>query len=234
MNVAAVVAAGGSGERLPGFVEKPYIMLGEKPILAHTIERLHRSPLINSIIVAVSSRSMDICTDIVSKFSFTKVTSVTPGGDTRTKSVYNALTKVPEDVDLVLIHDGVRPFIDEEIIAKSINVAWETGAAICAVPVVPTIKKVKRDKETIVTETLQRSDLMMIQTPQVFKRELLLSAYKKVMNGSSDADATDDSSLVEQYGHPVRIVTGSYNNIKITTPEDLIIARAVFEYMNHK
>lgn len=206
--------------------DKPYIILGDKPILAHTLIALNGSSFISEIIIIVNPKYIRYCPDkIVKRYGLNKVRNVVEGGKTRLLSVYNGLKEVSSDSDLVLIHDGVRPFIDSKIISRVIKEASMSGAAVTAVPERSTVKEVLKDR--VIHSTLKRELLWEVQTPQVFRRKLILSAYERAKK--SGIDATDDAALVEPMGEKVKVVMGSYNNIKITTPEDIIIAKAILE-----
>ncbi len=228
MKVSAVVPAAGIGSRMGMERDKPYIILGDKPVLAHTLIALNTSPIIDEIILIVRPRYIKYCNDeIVKHYCLKKIKDIVQGGKTRALSVYNGLKKVSRGSDLVLIHDGVRPFIRLEIISRVINEASKFGAAVAAVPERSTVKEVL--KGGVVHSTLKREFLWEVQTPQVFKRELIISAYDRAKG--SGIEATDDSSLVEALGHKVKVVMGSYDNIKITTQEDLVIAQAILRQL---
>jgi len=206
-----------------GEVKKPFLLLNDKPIIAHTLSRFQECDLIDEIVPIVSAEDIDRTWRIVGKYEFTKVTKVVPGGETRQRSVYNGLRTLGERTDVVVIHDGVRPFVTDEVIRKCVKRALEGGAAIAAVPVKDTIKEVSPDG--VVLHTLERSRLWAIQTPQVFQKKLILKAHELALERG--IEATDDAALVEMMGGKVHVVMGSYENIKITTPEDLILARAL-------
>jgi 2-C-methyl-D-erythritol 4-phosphate cytidylyltransferase len=164
------------------------------------------------------------------KYRIDKISKIVEGGRRRQDSVLKGVEALDSRTDLVLIHDAVRPFITKEMVFSVIREGQRTGAAVVGVPVKATIKEVKTQKpkrktKPIVKETLNRNNLWEIQTPQVFKKELLLKAYKRFGNVS----VTDDAMLVEKLGAKVSVVLGSYKNIKITTPEDLVIARAILK-----
>lgn len=223
MVVSALIPAAGRGERMGGEVKKPFLLLNDKPIIVHTLSRFQRCDLIDEIIPIVSAEDVDRTWRIVRKYEFTKVTKVVSGGETRQRSVYNGLRTLGEKTDVVVIHDGVRPFVTDEIIRGCVERAFKAGAAIAAVPVKDTIKEVS--PEGIVLHTLERSRLWAIQTPQVFRKKLILKAHELALERG--IEATDDAALVEMMGGKVHVVMGSYENIKITTPEDLILARTL-------
>lgn len=223
MRVTAIVPAAGSGRRLKAEVEKPYILLKRKPIIVHTLKRLSSSPLISEIILAVNNKYITLALDLIKKFKIKKIKAVVAGGKTRAQSVYNCLRYISESSDIVLIHDGVRPGIDNQLIAKVVKGAKQFKAAIVAIPVIATLKEV--NSRLMVKTTLPRNKIWAVQTPQVFSKDLIVEAYAKAK--SKRNKATDDAFLVEQLGRPVKIVEGTYLNIKITTKEDLILAKAI-------
>lgn len=218
MKVTCVVPSAGRGQRLNFKEDKPFIILGKRPILAHTLKALHESRSIDGIIVVVSQNNLKRAKGLVKKYRLNKVHAIISGGKRRFDSVKNGLAKV-DDADFVLIHDGVRPFIDQNLIKSVLEAAKRQGAAVLATASRQTIKLI--NKNLFVTKTPKRKTLWEAQTPQAFRRDLIIEAYKK----AKDRNATDDSSLVERLGHKVKIVKGSYRNIKITTPEDLELAR---------
>ncbi|NJD01742.1 MAG: 2-C-methyl-D-erythritol 4-phosphate cytidylyltransferase [Ruminiclostridium sp.] len=224
--ICALIAAAGKGSRMNMDINKQYIEVGGKPILARTIEIFEDCGQVGEIILVVNSNDIVYCKqNIVDVFGFRKVTAIVAGGDTRQASVYNGLLQLDGNCGIVLIHDGARPFVSEESVAESIAIAREFGAACVAVPVKDTIKSA--DDNDIVQETLERSRLWSIQTPQTFRYGLILDAHKKALEAGFSG--TDDAVLVERLGHPLRLVYGSYYNIKITTEEDLILAEAIAE-----
>lgn len=224
MYVCAIVVAAGKGKRLKSKTPKPLIKLGGKPIIIYSLRALSAHPSIKEIIVVANSLSIRQLTAAIKQHKINKVKAVVLGGLRRQDSVYNGLRAIPPQADLVLIHDGVRPFIDAKILSSLIKAAKLYGAAIVGVPVKATIKKVT--SKFIVEKTIDRENLWEIQTPQVFKKGLILSAYEKFRN----INVTDDAMLVEKMGKKVNVVSGSAHNIKITTPEDLAIAKAILKW----
>ncbi|MCK5236817.1 MAG: 2-C-methyl-D-erythritol 4-phosphate cytidylyltransferase [Deltaproteobacteria bacterium] len=222
IRTTAIVPSAGLGKRMGG-VKKNFLKLGTTPVLAITLKALDSSPLIDSIIVAVSKDDIEFCKkDIVESFNIKKVAKVIAGGAEREESVRLALSEVPDDIDIVLVHDGARPFIDETMIKYTIDSALRFGAAITGVMPKDTIKTTE---DGFVEKTLHRASLIAVQTPQAFKADLIRNAYKL----SSNATSTDCASLVERTGAKVKVVPGNYRNIKITTEEDLVLANAFFE-----
>ena len=229
--VTAIVPAAGRGRRMATKLAKPYLILNGKPILVHTLQALENISLIEKIIVVVSAPDRPVCQrKIIDKYSFKKVKDVVEGGTSRTQSVYNGLKRVDPQCKLVLIHDGIRPFITEQTVKQLVKQADIFGAAISAVPAVSAIKEINKDM--FVRKTLSRDKLWMIQTPQVFKRELIYQAYQKA--DRNQTVAVDDAVLVEQIGTKVKVIRGETDNIKITTPEDLIVAEMILKRRSRK
>ena len=228
MYVTAIVLAAGKGLRLKSKISKPLIKIDSKPLIIYSLNTLSKHPYIKDIIVVANRRNLQDIRNKIKQYRIDKIKDVVLGGQVRLASVVNGLRAIDNHTDLVLIHDGARPFIDRDIVSSVIKTAKSSGAAIAGVPVKATIKSVKVSKcqsvkENIVEKTLDRSKLWEIQTPQVFRKDLILKAYNKF----GDIDVTDDAMLVEKLGAKVSVVLGTYNNIKITTPEDLIVAQAI-------
>ena len=223
MKISAVIPAAGSGARMGNDIKKPYLKIGSKPILAHTLQVFEKSLLVDDIFVVISDEDRKLCEyEVINPYNFQKVAAVLPGGETRQASVFNGIKRTSDDTDIIIVHDGVRPFVTENIIEASVESATQWGAAIVAVPVKDTIKVA--DKDNFVSSTPGRNQLWAIQTPQVFRREILMKAHLYAQE--QNIDATDDATLVERLGYKIKLVMGSYRNIKITTPEDLVIADA--------
>lgn len=222
--VSIVIAAAGRGTRMGMEQNKQYAEVLGKPILARTIQAFEDCSLTDEIIITANEAEIEYCIEnITSKYGFSRIKTVVAGGDTRQQSVYKGLKAVGDDCDIVLIHDGARPFIDERSIKACIEAAKEYGAAIAAVPVKDTIKRA--DGSAFVEDTLDRSCLWSIQTPQAFQYPLIMEAHKRAEE--EGFSGTDDAMLAERLGSKVKLVTGSYYNIKITTREDLAIAAAI-------
>ncbi len=225
MKVVAIVPAAGRGRRMNHSLSKQYLPLGGKPILARTLLALESSPLIDEILVSVREDELQYCKrEVIEKFNLKKVKELIPGGEERQDSVYNALKAISKGFDIVIIHDSVRPFVTKEMVKKAIKETKNHQAAVVAIPMKDTIKEMKNG---FVRRTLDRNSLWAIQTPQVFSYDLILEAYEKAYKKKTKA--TDDASLVENLGHPVKVVEGSPDNLKITTPEDLILAEAILK-----
>ena len=216
MSVCAVVPAGGTGTRMGGTVPKQFLELDGKPILYYTLKTLQDCGIISELILVVPEKEYDnACIDWLGKPEI--VTKVVVGGEKRQDSVYNGFCELSPQTEIVLVHDGVRPFLSHQMIQESVDAAREYGAAITAIPVNDTIKKV--DDSGLVSKTVDREGLWRVQTPQVFRYELLQEAFKKA--NSEKFYGTDEGTLIEHLGKPVKIVEGSEQNIKITRPEDL-------------
>ena len=220
MIVTAIVPAAGAGVRFGGAVKKQFIALNGLPILSHTLRALASSRALASIIVVVPPGEELRGREALELAGIDLETEVVPGGQARQDSVYIGLQRAKAETDLVLIHDGVRPFVSREVVLATVEAAKEWGAAIAAVPVIDTIKRV--DTDGFVVETLQRGQLWSVQTPQVFRYALLMQAHRAIREPG--VVATDDAALVERIGGMVKVVRGSYENIKITSEEDLPLA----------
>lgn len=219
--LSAIILAAGVGSRLNSSVPKPLVRICGKPAIIYSLEAFDKYPKIDEIIVVASAQNKTAVAKTIKKCSFKKIKVLCLGGRRRQDSVRNGLKAVSRSSDWVLIHDSARPFISCKLITEVILAAKKTGAAILGVPVKATIKSVKKD--SLVDKTIDRSNLWEIQTPQVFKKELIVEAYNKYFKGNF----TDDASLVERLGKRVRMVQGSYGNIKITTKEDLLFAEFI-------
>ena len=222
MITKAIIAAGGLGTRLKTAHPKLLVMLNGKPLLAYSVDVFEKSALIDGIIIVTHEYHVLDVEDVVRHFNFQKVERVVIGGTTRCASVYNGLQEAGGKTDVVVVHDGARPLLNPQTLQRAVEQCKAHGAAVVGVRVKPTIKKVD-PQGLFVRETLNRDELWEIQTPQVFKREILLRAYAQ--KGSDDP--ADDASLVERAGVPVKVVEGDYENIKITTNEDLVLAEAL-------
>jgi len=224
--VAAIIAAAGAGVRMGREVPKPYLPLGGKPILAHTLEVFEKTPEVREVTVVVHPEDLDYCQEhVITPFGFKKVLRLVPGGKERQDSVYHALKILmkEDDLEVILVHDGVRPFITREHVCRVIQGARQHGAAVLGWPAQDTLKRVGPEGEVLAT--LERRDLWQIQTPQAFLAPLLWRAFLEAY--SRDFYGTDEASLVEELAQTVVVVPGSPLNLKITTPEDLELAEAI-------
>jgi 2-C-methyl-D-erythritol 4-phosphate cytidylyltransferase len=224
MNATVLIPAAGTGSRMGAGVNKQYLTLADRPILAHTLALFDGHPAIGDIYIISPREEIPFCRDeIVARYGFAKVRSVVPGGAERQDSVANGLAACAAgDREVVLVHDGVRPLFPATLIETVIATAERRGACLVGVPVKDTIKEVEGG---LVRGTPERTCLWLAQTPQAFRVGLLRTAVAQAR--ADGFRGTDDASLVERLGVPVAMVEGSYRNIKITTPEDLVLARAL-------
>jgi 2-C-methyl-D-erythritol 4-phosphate cytidylyltransferase len=218
-SIAVLVPAGGLGTRLGLRTPKQFLHIGGGTILARTLRPFLRHPAVSTIIVAAPADHLARTRRLVGRIGRRRV-EVVAGGATRQESVGNALRAVPADADIILVHDAVRPFIDRRLIDAVAAAAAAHGAAICALPIAETVKRVRGG---LVESTLDRSELWAVQTPQGFHGTLLREAHDKARRDG--VVGTDDAMLVERLGHPVHVVPGLADNVKITTAQDLRRAR---------
>lgn len=222
--IVAVVPAGGVGKRMGAGSPKQFLMLGGVPLMLHALRVLDRTPGVTDVVLVVPKEEQArTLTDVVERYGIKKVWKVVPGGATRQESVSHGLNEVGEGVEIVVVHDAVRPFVTEGLIERSITAARAHGGAIIAVPMKETPKQAGGDG--LIQRTLDRADLWLAQTPQTFRRAVIVEAYRKA--ALARVHATDDAALAERLGHPVAIVAGSWENIKITTPDDMVLAEAI-------
>jgi len=215
-SVAVLVPAGGIGARLGRRTPKQFLRLAGATVLARTLTHFLRHPAVRAVVVAAPAEHLARTRRLVGRSRV----EVVAGGATRQESVWNALQAAPIDAEIVLVHDAVRPFIDRRLIDAVVSAAAAHGAAICALPIAETVKRVR---DGVVEATLDRSELWSVQTPQGFRGALLREAHEKARRDG--VVGTDDATLVERLGHPVRVVPGLAGNVKITTLEDLRRAR---------
>src|SRR5213075_2342225 len=224
MKVGAIIAAAGFGRRMKADRPKQFLVLNGSPIIIHTIRRFDASALIDYIIVTAPRESVEELRELVKTASFHKTVLVVEGGERRQDSVAAGLEHLQPGTEIVAVHDGVRPFVSVEDIESVVRQAERTGAAILGVPIVDTVKQAEKE---FVESTLTREHLVLAQTPQAFRIEILKEAFESA--AKDEYYGTDESSLVEKLGHPVAIVRGSERNIKITRPSDLTLAHAFLE-----
>jgi 2-C-methyl-D-erythritol 4-phosphate cytidylyltransferase len=221
IKTVAIIPAGGSGRRMLSGASKQYLNLNGPPILVHTIRKFQLSAVIDAIFLVVPPGDLDdVRIGVVEKYGLDKVRKILPGGRERQDSVRNGIDALDDAVDIVMIHDGVRPFISDVFIRRSIMGADKNGAVILAVPAKETVKIC--DAENRVTCTPARERVWVVQTPQTFQRDIIVQAHKRAYQDKFYG--TDDAGLVERIGIPVHVIHGSYDNIKITTPDDLVLA----------
>jgi 2-C-methyl-D-erythritol 4-phosphate cytidylyltransferase len=223
MTYQVILPAAGQGKRMGAGKNKLLLELNGLPVLIHTLRVFEQDEACSGIILAIHPQDEIEFQSLLTRYNVSKVIRLIPGGKERQDSIYNALKSVETD-GIILVHDAARPFIQKEHIYRLTEMAAETGAAILGVPAKDTIKKVQ---DGVVVETVERSSLWAVQTPQAFRISLLTEAYKR-----AEKDhflGTDDASLVERLNYPVSMVEGDYDNIKLTTPEDLYFAEAILK-----
>jgi len=225
MKIVAIVAAAGSGRRLGSRLSKPYLNLNNQPLVSYSLCVLEQTKQVDQIVLVVEKRQLLRAKDIVRQFKISKIRAIIKGGRTRSESVRYGLKCVDKDTDFVLIHDGARPFITPGLVTDCIKAGTRHEAAICAIPCSSTIKSV--NKRQNVTATLNRNTLWQVQTPQVFSYNLINRAYNRFFG--KEKLFFDDAALVERLPHKVKVIPGLYENIKITTKEDLKIAQALLK-----
>lgn len=223
VKTAVIIPAAGSGKRMGGGIPKQYGNLGGMSILARTVKAFSDQKEIHDIIIVTNEDFISRCRKELGSLKLMgKVREIIPGGQERQDSIYEAVRRLPDDVDIVLVHDGVRPFVTGELIRRTIDIAQKHGAAVAAVPVKDTVKTVDNN---FLTKTLDRKRLYSVQTPQGFRRELLVRAYEEAFR--NNYYGTDDAFLVERIGEKSHVVRGDYYNIKITTMEDIVFGEAI-------
>jgi 2-C-methyl-D-erythritol 4-phosphate cytidylyltransferase/2-C-methyl-D-erythritol 2,4-cyclodiphosphate synthase len=220
MHVGVIIVAAGRSERMRSTVPKPLLELGGRSLLRRSVEAFDEHPLVQELVVVLPRDLVGDGPTLVG--STRRPCRVVAGGERRQDSVRQGLAELSQDTDLVLIHDAARPFVDRPLIDRVIEAAGESGAAVPAVPARDTVKRTDAARG-FVSETIPRDQIWLAQTPQGFRRPVLVGA---VQREDASADVTDDAMLVERAGHPVRVVQGDERNVKITTPDDLVSARA--------
>lgn len=223
-NTAAVITAAGKGTRMNSDINKQYIEIAGIPVLARTVSVFQQCGAIDNIILVVNEEDINYCKhNIVEQYNFTKVTSLVVGGAERQNSVYRGLCALGKDCGIVLIHDGARPFVTNKNIVDCINAVKSFDACGVGVRLKDTVKV--SDLNGFVSETPDRSNLWSIQTPQGFSYDIIMNAHEAALR--NNFTGTDDMVLVERLGIPVKIVEGDYQNIKITTPEDIAVGESI-------
>ncbi len=224
MKTKAIVLSAGKGKRMNSDISKQYIAVFDRPILYYTLKAFQDSEIDEIIVVCGKNDIEYVKYDIIQKYHMTKVTEITEGGKERYDSVISGL-KLVEDTDYVLVHDGARPLIKPQEINRMLSELEVCPACIMGMPVKDTIKI--QDQDGYVASTPKRSDVWQIQTPQGFRADILKCAYAK-MKENQDETVTDDSTAVEKYGNQkIKLIKGSYENIKVTTPEDLVVMEGI-------
>jgi 2-C-methyl-D-erythritol 4-phosphate cytidylyltransferase len=231
MKAAAIIAAAGLGRRMQLDTPKTYLQLAGKPILIHTLEVFEKVPEVHEVLVVVHPEDLEFCQEeIIDPYPLKKVLRLVPGGKERQDSVYHALKvlkKEAADLDVILVHDGVRPLVNPALVRKVVAAARRHGGAILGIPCQDTLKRV--NSKGIVVDTVDRQELWQVQTPQAFQAALLWRAYQEAMERGFYA--TDEAALVEALGETVVVVPGTCLNLKITTPDDLKIAEAILAFL---
>ena len=216
--VGAIIVSAGVSSRMGG-VDKTLAPLGGEPLIARTVAVFERSPHVGSIVLMVAERNVELVRQLADERGWTKVTGVSAGGERRQDTVRLGLAALPE-CDWVVVHDGARPLVGGALIAEGLAAAAPTGAAVPGIPAAETVKRVAADGRVL--ETLDRGALVIAQTPQVFRRDLLERAHREVAD-----DVTDDAAMVERLGVEVRVFAGDPANVKVTTPSDLAVAEVL-------
>lgn len=224
MSNTAVILAAGLGKRMQAGHNKQFIEICGQSILTHTLTVFAKIPEIAKIVLVVRAGEEDTCQNMIPEIAENK-TVLAIGGKERQDSVHNGIRAITWECEYILIHDGARPLVTEEVIRRTLLAAQNSGAAICAVPVKDTIKQA--DSDGNVLATIPRESLWAVQTPQVFRADLIRRAYENAY--VHNHYGTDDASLVEYLGEKIKIVTGDYENIKITTPEDIPTAEQILQ-----
>lgn len=226
--ISAIVLAGGQGKRMNAPIQKQYLELNGYPVLYYSLKELEQSE-VDEIILVVGKNEIDYANEkIVKQYAFKKIRQIVVGGRERYESVYNGLRAIQDD-GYVFIHDGARPLLSQDIIKRGIEGVKQHGACVVGMPVKDTIKVV--DEKQYVKETPNREFLWLIQTPQIFRISKIKEAYDKMWE-TGDSSVTDDAMVMEKYGDlKVKLIKGSYQNIKITTPEDILIATSLLQNM---
>ncbi len=224
--VTAIILAAGEGRRMKMRTRKQFLALEGKPVLYYTLDRFEQTSFINEIVLVTNADRITYCEDeIVRKYQFEKVKKIVAGGAQRFDSAYQGL-QASADADYVFIHDGLRPFVNSDILERIMKAVRKCGACVAGIPAKDTIKIV--DEKGMITETPRRTDVWQAQTPQAFAYPLIRMAYEQAV-GEDIRNMTDDAMLVERQHHPVQMVEGSYDNFKITTQEDLLTARVLLQ-----
>jgi 2-C-methyl-D-erythritol 4-phosphate cytidylyltransferase len=219
LSLYAIIVAGGTGSRMQSQVPKQFIPVGGLPVLMHTIRQFYRFSSSIEIILVLPQKDIPVWNSLCAKYSFDIPLTIVAGGETRFHSVHNGLKSIADTDGLVAIHDGVRPFVSIQTIGHSFEVAGKEGCAIAAIPLKDSIRRVSADGSS---QTADRTDYRLVQTPQTFQVGVIKKSFSQVAH----AHFTDDASVAEAAGFSINVIEGSYENIKITTPEDLLWAEA--------
>ena len=225
MKATAIIVAAGEGRRIGARMSKTYLPIGGRALLLRTMDQFFRSKRVNNVIVVIAKQDFARCRSLLRDDPHVGAQKwiLQTGGSSRQRSVKRGLEKVSSKCDVVVIHDGARPFVSPELIDRVIEEASTRHAVVVGVPVRDTIKVISENRQIL--STLERDCLWEIQTPQAFERSLIFEAHEAAQR--NDQDATDDATLVERLGKPVYLIEGDRTNIKITVPEDLLFAEAL-------
>ncbi len=227
--IGAVIVAAGKGTRMKSEINKQYIKIGGKPIVYHTVQGFLKSDYIDEVVAVIVEHEEELFNKIVMPlFDDTSKLKIAYGGSMRKDSVQNGIKALSKDCKTVLIHDGVRPFFTDELIRSVIDECSKYDGAIAGVPVKDTIKRINADG--IIEDTVDRKMLFAAATPQAFKKDKLMRAYEDFEKSGSFQEATDDAYIMERFGAKIMTVPCSYNNIKITTPEDINFAESILKF----
>ena len=220
MKTQAIIPTAGVGSRIKSTVIKSLLKVNGKPLFVYALQVFERCPSVDSVILVVHRQHLKEFEKNVKKYGLSKVRKIVIGGATRRESVKNAIAVLDPDTDIVLVHDGVRPLVSVALVENAVRACKRSGAVIAAMPAKATMKRVNL-KDMTVRGTIPRREMWEVQTPQVFKRAILEKAHRR----AGGQDATDDALLVEKIGVPVKVIEGSYRNIKVTTREDLLFVK---------
>ncbi len=229
LKCTAVLLAAGKGSRMNSDVYKQFLLINQKPVLYYSLQCFETSSLIDDIVLVTGKDMIEQCQRIIEEYQFTKVSVIVPGGKERYDSVYKGLLSC-KDTDYVFIHDGARPFVTHDILKRCFEAVKLTGACVTGIPSKDTVKL--SDEEGFVKDTPDRRNVWIIQTPQVFSYPLITNAHKKIREEGTEG-ITDDAMIIERVTDvPVKLAEGSYENIKITTPEDIAVAEAFLKRLD--
>jgi 2-C-methyl-D-erythritol 4-phosphate cytidylyltransferase len=223
--IFGIIVAGGKSERMGPNVDKAFLSLGGKPVLAYSLLAFEQCPLVDGVVLVVRKDRVDSARGLVQMFGFAKVQAVVAGGPMRQVSVMNGLAALGEEVRLIAVHDGGRPCVTPDLIGETIKAARKHGSGVAATKITDTIKEV--DRGMVVSRTVDRTKLWAVQTPQTFRSDLLVEAYAQVTK--KGLVVTDEASAVELSGQDVHLVPAPWSNIKITTPDDLALAATILK-----
>lgn len=225
MRVVAIIPAAGRGERMGQGDSKAFLALAGQPLLFYTLNRVHDCEILDELVLVVPGDKLPVSRGLVAEGGFSKVKKVVAGGESRQESVAKGLAEVDPSADIVVIHDGARPLVDSRLIEEAIKAAREFGAVAAAVPVKDTVRTISVEGRLL--DRLERDRVALVQTPQAFNYDWFKQAHERAKEDGFLA--TDDAALVERLGRPVHMILGAYSNIKVTTPEDLLLAEALLK-----